>query len=72
MKQICEICGVEFNARNKANIRCFDCSAEVYKSVNPYKPTKKKYSPNQRIIDDVKEAEKLHLSYGKYKGRGKK
>lgn len=64
---ICDMCGVEFEAPNRMTKYCTDCQLDGYKSL---KPEKAKTNPNQKLIDDVKEATKQGLSYGRYKGRG--
>ncbi len=70
MKLICDICGVEFEAKNGYEKYCRDCryqrptKAEM-KEPEPIKATTK------NIMESVREAAKLGLSYGEYKGRKK-
>lgn len=62
----CDMCGVEFEAPNKMAKYCTDCQLDGCKSI---KHEKRKTNPNQKLIDDVREATKSGLSYGNYKGR---
>lgn len=56
----CIECGCEFISETSCNI-CKDCKRK----------SKKKFEKiNKKLIDEVKAADKLGLSYGKYKGRG--
>ena len=72
--KICESCGKEFRELTKIQKFCSDCNYELYRSVkfedkhNEVKRPRKN-NPNQKLIDEVKEATKLNLSYGVYKGR---
>lgn len=63
----CDICGVEFEAPNRMHKYCNDCLLDCCKSLKNEKP---KTNPNQKLIDDVREAAKHGMSYGTYKGRG--
>ena len=70
MKRTCHICGEEFEARNKFNTVCNICRLDMYRAQK--QQSKEKTHVNQKIIDQVKEATKLGLSYGQFKGRGSK
>ena len=63
----CEVCGHEFIARTASAICCNDCKAEMYKSMEAEKKRQKTHI-NQGIIDAVKEATALGMSYGQYMG----
>ena len=69
MNKTCEVCGLEYEARNNYDKVCSECRIEQYKAVKlkNHKPVK---TANQDIIDAVREATKFGLSYGQYKGRG--
>lgn len=63
----CKICGVEFEAPNKAIEYCTDCKTAHSLGFN--KPKPRKSNPNQKLMDDVKAATAANMSYGTYKGR---
>lgn len=57
--KICIKCGVEFESNNLDKV-CPDCKN---------KPKRASFEKlNAKLINDVKQASKLGLSYGKYKG----
>ena len=68
MYLICDMCGSDFQAKNRYEKYCKECrykrlTKTVLKQPEPIKST------TQKIIETVREAEKLGLTYGKYKGR---
>lgn len=67
---LCDICGVEFEAKNGYEKYCKDCRYQ-----RPYKADMKEPEPikatTKNIMEAVREAAKLGLSYGEYKGREK-
>lgn len=62
----CIYCGFEFEAETGHRKICDDCFDKVYKLP---KPPKKKPNPNEKLMEDVREAAKHNLSYGQWKGR---
>ena len=68
MKLECINCGDEFEHFNKMRRFCPKC--HWLRSQNTEEqPKRRKGNPNQKLIDEVREASKLGLSYGQYKGR---
>lgn len=58
----CVECGIEFVSETSCRL-CSDCKRK----------SKKKFeNANKKLIEEVKMADRLGLSYGNYKGRGKK
>ena len=71
MKLTCDMCGVEFQAKNLYEKYCKDCrykrlTKTELKEPEPIKATTK------NVIETVRQAAKLGLSYGEYKGREKR
>ena len=63
---ICDICGAEFEAPSRMFDYCPDCRG--LHSI-PEKKEEKKSNPNDKLLEEVREATKQGLSYGNYKGR---
>lgn len=61
----CEVCGQEFAARSWANVCCNDCKLDMYRSMKR-KEERQITHINQGIIEAVKEATALDMSYGEY------
>lgn len=64
----CIYCGADFQSATWQRKICDDCYEVLYMSPKTEEKKRRKNNPNQRLIDDVREAAKLGLSYGTYKG----
>lgn len=64
----CEYCGYDFEADTYMRKICDSCLKELYRSS---KKNEKKENSNAKIIELVREASKLGLSYGEYQRRMK-
>ena len=60
----CEICGKQYEA-GKYSVCCNDCKLDMYRSMKQ-KEEKQLTHINQGIIEAVKEATALGMSYGEY------
>lgn len=70
MRKICDVCGRPFETRKWSKMYCGECMLTMHKATKlEEKP--KESNNNQKILEQVREATKLHLSYGQYVGRGK-
>ena len=65
----CDICGVEFEAPHMKIKICNDCQLSCYKSLQNEQKAKPKKT-NSKLYEEVREAAKMGLSYGQYKGKG--
>lgn len=66
----CDVCGREFEPRHETDKYCNDCRVEMYKA-SPIKKPEPITSRNDKLMEQVREAAKLGLNYGQYKGRQK-
>ena len=71
MRAICDVCGLEFQARNEYDKYCNECRLTMHKAVRPEEKPKQITKFNTKIVEQVREAMKLGLSYGQYMGRKK-
>ena len=60
----CEICGRQYEG-NKYSVCCNDCKLDMYRSIKQ-KEEKQLTHINQTLVEDVKEATALGMSYGEY------
>lgn len=67
MTRKCIYCDTEFEHPTWQRKICDDCFKKLYTSPKQEEKRKKK-NPNQALIDDVKKATALGLSYGTFKG----
>ncbi len=70
MEKICDICQLPFEAAHDWDMYCPECRLTKHKALKKEekpKPTK----TNKKLIEQVKEAARLGISYGQYKGRQK-
>lgn len=65
---ICNNCGEIFLSVNPYRQQCSKCTLEINRKKEKYKEHATK-SIN-KILEETKEADKLGLSYGQYKGKG--
>lgn len=66
----CDLCGDPFTSIHWQAKQCPKCTTELFQK----KATQRKRAEksNNKIIDEAREAAKLGLSYGQYKGKGGK
>lgn len=69
MRKICECCGVEFKPLTLTTKYCSDCNYDLYRSIRLEEKKKPNKNPNKRLMEEVKLATAMGLSYGNYKGR---
>ena len=63
----CDVCGKDFIAPTAYAVCCNECKATMYKSLEQERKHHKT-KVNQGIIEAVKEATALGMSYGEYMG----
>ena len=68
---VCDICGKSFWATNRCRKICTSCLIDQYRSQHEEPKPKKTSDSNERIMEAVRAATKLGMSYGEYKGRQK-
>lgn len=65
----CDICGVEFESPHYMRKICPDCKLSACKSLLREEQRKPRKNPNKKLMEQVKEASQMGVSYGEYQRR---